>query len=127
MKCEQHEVLITMVYRHCYHSECLNDYVFTELQPQCPVCAGPCRIRDRFRYEGPIREESFDSATSTTSVAFPWFAAPTDQPKGYFYAKTELADGSPAALVDPGAWTSAGGQDKARDLAKVAVCNMDIS
>ena len=120
MKFEEHEVLIKLICRHCYHSECLNDYVLAVSNPQCPVCAGPCKIGDRFRYEPPAREESFSSAHSATSVAYPWFTAPTEQPAGYFYAKTELPSGRPAALVDPGAWTSAGGQEKSRALAIIA-------
>ena len=124
MKFEEHVVLIKLICRRCYHSECLNDYVLAASNPQCPVCAGPCKIGDRFRYDPPAREESFSSAhdplDSATSAAYPWFTAPTEQPAGYFYAKTELPSGRPAALVDPGAWTSAGGQEKSRALATIA-------
>ena len=99
MAFDTHEIIVKLICRHCYHSECLNDYVLSESQPVCPVCAGPCRISDRFRYDGPTREESFSSVVSTT---LPWFTADgLTQPAGYFYAKTELRDGRPAALIDP--------------------------
>jgi len=52
----------------------------------------------------------------------PWFTAPnTPQPQGYYYAKTELPDGRLAALIDPGAWTSASGELNGRALA-IAAC-----
>ena len=119
---ENEEIIIKLVCRHRYHSECLNDYVLTYQDPTCCACLGPCRISDRYRFNGVVadgaemhtRQESFHST-------YPWYPAPdTQQPAGYFYAKTELASGEPAALIDPGAWTSAGGELNGRKLAIAA-------
>ena len=110
---EPSEIIIQLFCRHHYHSECINDYALSESQPVCPVCVGPCSITDRFRCgmaePAPRREDFFGSASS--SFMAPWYPAPnTPQPQGYFYAKTGLPDGRPAALIDPGAWTSANGR-----------------
>ena len=65
------------------------------------------------------REDSVSSFSSVhSSLMAPWFtAADSPQPQGYFYAKTELPNGKPAALIDPGAWTTASGEDNGRALA----------
>ena len=49
----------------------------------------------------------------------PWYPAPdVDQPVGFFFGRTELRDGRSAALIDPGAWTSAAGEDAITALAE---------
>ena len=123
MQFEHNEVIVKLVCRHRYHNECLNDYVLSEIQPSCPACAGPCRILERYRHvvAAVHRADSFSSVQSRDNVlpdfVAPWYPAPNiQQPSGYYYAKTELGNGEIAALIDPGAWTSAAGEINGRGL-----------
>ena len=50
--------------------------------------------------------------TSQPSRVRCWLPAPNvTQPSGFYYFKIGLASGRPAALIDPGAWTRAAGED----------------
>jgi len=68
-------------------------------------------------------QDSYQSTVSHHPTVLPAWAAPTQQPTGFYHASTELPDGRPAIIVDPGAWVSLIGKNPARKIAQWAIKN----
>lgn len=140
MSFERGETLIKLECRHTMHAECATDQCLQETVPHCSVCGGRFVTFKRFnchtinQYDGPGNHESHDLSPRASqgvasgsgmhtpnSNANSWYPAPNvEQPTGFYDGKTELKSGRPAALIDPGAWTSAAGEDNIKALASKA-------
>ena len=107
---------------HTFHLVCLDDY-FEHAERGargCPTCRGRATVVARFRWVTSEPTQLHDSDVSLHS-AFPTFIAPgVDQPVGYYHASTILK-GKLAFLVDPGAWTNAGGRKTLMAAASAAI------
>lgn len=120
------EVLIQLHCNHNFHVECITDQALAQQNcdlPVCCVCTGPFLIKRRFKcLIDQIPSPRSQASAQSAPAAFLWYPAPdTIQPEGCFYGKTELKDGSPACLIDPGAYTSAAGELSIRRLAVEAL------
>ena len=134
------EVPETVVQLHCGHNahlECVTGQCLQVVEgaPCCAVCGGPFLATKSFNChcDGTAVEGSGEAPTPGTasgtqmpmSASFiagsPWVPAPgCEQPTGVYYGKAELQNGRPAALIDPGAYTSAAGETAINQIAATA-------
>ncbi|CAK0884433.1 unnamed protein product [Prorocentrum cordatum] len=107
------EVVTRLTCRHLFHSECLQDYAADgQRRTQEDCIQVQVHLPTGVHYLSSLIGASSTTRRSSSDIAMD---------ARYYHAKTALANGAPALLVDIGAWTNVGGADRGREAAQAAL------